>query len=39
LFEFQPLPVSFLLMLSLIVVVYIATADIAKQIFYRHVRF
>jgi Mg2+-importing ATPase len=38
-FEFQPLPVSFLLLLSLIVVVYIATADIAKQIFYRHVSF
>lgn len=38
-FGFQPLPVSFLLLLGVILVIYIATADIAKQIFYRHAKF
>lgn len=38
-FGFQPLPASFFLLLGVIVVIYIATADIAKQIFYRHVKF
>lgn len=38
-FGFQPLPASFFLLLGVIVVIYIATADIAKQTFYRHVKF
>ena len=38
-FGFQPLPIAFLLLLGVIVVIYTATADSAKQIFYRHVKF
>ena len=36
---FTPLPVSLLLILASITVLYVATSEIAKQIFYRRVRF
>jgi Mg2+-importing ATPase len=38
-FNFQPLPLEFLLLLGLIMVMYISTAELAKKIFYRRVRF
>jgi Mg2+-importing ATPase len=39
LFGFTPLPVSFLALMILIVALYIASAEVAKKIFYKHVRF
>src|ERR1044071_3640066 len=38
-FGFQPLPISFHLLLAVIVVLYIITAEIVKTIFYQKVRF
>ncbi len=38
-FNFQPLPLEFLLILGLIMILYISTAEVAKKIFYRRVRF
>jgi Mg2+-importing ATPase len=38
-FNFQPLPLKFLLILGLIMILYISTAEFAKKIFYRRVRF
>ena len=38
-FGFSPLPISFLLLIGLIVVFYIFTAEIAKKIFYTMVKF
>jgi Mg2+-importing ATPase len=38
-FNFQPLPLEFLLLLGLLMVLYISTAELAKRIFYRRVRF
>jgi P-type Mg2+ transporter len=39
LFGFSPLPISFLLLIGLIVVFYIITAEIAKKVFYTMVKF
>jgi P-type Mg2+ transporter len=39
LFGFTPLPVSFLVIMGVIVAVYIAAAEAAKKIFYKKVRF
>ncbi len=36
---FQPLPLSFVLVLGSIVALYVITADIVKKIFYQHVKF
>lgn len=38
-FRFQPLPVEFLLALAIILALYVATAEIAKKIFYKVVSF
>lgn len=38
LFNFHPLPPSFLIALGVIVVLYVVTAEVAKRIFYRKVR-
>jgi Mg2+-importing ATPase len=38
LFGFCPLPVSFLLLIGLVVLLYILTAEIVKSVFYRKVR-
>jgi P-type Mg2+ transporter len=38
-FEFRPLPVSFLLVMGLIVGLYTVTAELVKKAFYRRVRF
>ena len=35
LFDFKPLPVSFLLMMGLIIVLYVVAAEISKRLFYR----
>jgi P-type Mg2+ transporter len=37
-FGFSPLPISFLLLIAIIVMGYIVTAEIAKVIFYRRVK-
>jgi Mg2+-importing ATPase len=37
-FGFSPLPVSFILVIAAIVIVYIFTAEVAKRIFYRLTR-
>jgi len=39
LFEFTPLPVSFLAIMILIVAIYIASAEAAKKVFYKRVHF
>jgi Mg2+-importing ATPase len=39
LFGFTPLPVSFLALMILIVALYIASAEAAKKIFYKHIHF
>jgi P-type Mg2+ transporter len=39
LFGFTPLPVSFLALMILIVAIYIASAEAAKKVFYKHVHF
>jgi Mg2+-importing ATPase len=39
LFGFSPLPVPFLLLIGLIILFYIFTAEIAKNIFYKNVKF
>lgn len=36
---FQPLPLSFMLVLGAIVALYVITADIIKKVFYQHVKF
>jgi Mg2+-importing ATPase len=38
-FGFSPLPVSFILFIGLIVLIYIFTAEIVKKIFYKRVKF
>jgi P-type Mg2+ transporter len=38
-FGFQPLPLEFLLLLALILFLYISSAEVAKRIFYRRVKF
>ena len=38
-FGFGRLPVSFLLLIGVIVIAYIVTAEIAKTIFYKKVKF
>ncbi len=38
-FNFQPLSLEFLLMIGFIMVLYITTAEVAKRIFYRRVKF
>ncbi len=38
-FNFQALPISFLLVLGAIVLLYILTAEMAKRIFYRRAKF
>jgi len=38
-FGFSPLPISFLLIVGLITISYILTAEIAKKIFYKKVKF
>jgi Mg2+-importing ATPase len=38
-FGFEPLPIWFLLIVGMIVVLYIVVAEIAKSIFYKHVKF
>jgi P-type Mg2+ transporter len=37
-FGLVPLPISFLLLMGLIVVLYILTAELVKKIFYRHIK-
>jgi Mg2+-importing ATPase len=37
LFGFVPLPLEFITLLALILVLYVASAEIVKRIFYRHV--
>jgi P-type Mg2+ transporter len=39
LFGFSPLPVSFLLLIGLIILLYIITAEMVKKIFYKRVKF
>jgi Mg2+-importing ATPase len=39
LFGFSPLPISFLLLIGLIVLFYIITAEITKKVFYKKVKF
>jgi P-type Mg2+ transporter len=39
LFGFQVLPISFMLVLGAIVVLYIASAEMVKQVFYRRIKF
>jgi P-type Mg2+ transporter len=36
---FQPLPLSFVLVVGAIIATYVVTADLVKKIFYRHVKF
>jgi Mg2+-importing ATPase len=38
-FGFSPLPFSFLLIIGIIVLFYIITAEIAKTVFYKTVKF
>jgi Mg2+-importing ATPase len=38
-FGFSPLPISFLLLIGIIVLFYIITAEIVKKVFYKRVRF
>jgi Mg2+-importing ATPase len=38
-FGFSPLPVSFLLFIGLIILLYILTAEIVKKVFYKKVKF
>jgi len=38
LFNFQPLPVEFLLMIGLILILYITAAEVVKRVFYRRLR-
>jgi Mg2+-importing ATPase len=38
LFQFQPLPTSFILIMALIVVLYVVAAEIAKRLFYRKMK-
>ncbi len=38
-FGFSPLPISFLVIIGMIVVFYIITAEVAKTVFYRKVKF
>jgi Mg2+-importing ATPase len=39
LFGFSPLPILFLLLIGLIVLFYIVTAEITKKVFYKKVKF
>jgi Mg2+-importing ATPase len=39
LFRFRPLPISFFIALGVIMIIYIAVAEIAKRIFYKKIRF
>lgn len=39
LFGFSPLPLSFMLLLAVILILYVLTAEIAKYFFYKHVKF
>jgi Mg2+-importing ATPase len=39
LFRFHPLPISFFIALGVIMIIYIAVAEIAKRIFYKKIRF
>jgi Mg2+-importing ATPase len=38
-FGFSPLPISFLLLIGIIVLFYIITAEMAKTVFYKKVKF
>jgi P-type Mg2+ transporter len=39
LFGFTPLPITFLVLMMLIVAFYIASAEVAKKVFYKHIHF